>query len=117
MNEQFDVETKDKRLVTLGDIKRNSLLQNYPNPFNPETWIPYQLANPADVSITIYASDGKLVRKLDIGHQQVGLYQNRSQAAYWDGKNTLGETVASGVYFYTLIAEDFTATRRMIILE
>ena len=60
---------------------------------------------------------GKLVRKLDIGHQQVGLYQNRSQAAYWDGKNTLGETVASGVYFYTLTADDFTATRRMLILK
>ncbi len=97
--------------------KETALLHNYPNPFNPETWIPYQLASPADVSITIYAANGTLVRKLDLGHQAVGLYQHRSRAAYWDGKNAVGETVASGVYFYTLTAEDFSATRKMLILK
>ena len=106
-----------EQLLKMVTPKQTALLPNYPNPFNPETWIPYQLANPADVSITIYASDGKLVRKLDIGHQQIGLYQNRSKAAYWDGKNTLSEIVASGVYYYTLTAGDFTATRRMLILK
>ena len=106
-----------KQLLKMSAPKQTVLLPNYPNPFNPETWIPYQLANPADVSITIYTSDGKLVRKLDIGHQQIGLYQNRSQAAYWDGKNTLGEVVASGVYYYSLAAGDFTATRKMLILK
>ena len=91
------------------------LLANYPNPFNPETWIPYQLAKPADVSIAIYAIDGTLVRALDLGHQPVGIYQAKSRAAYWDGRNAVGESVASGVYFYTLTAGDFTATRKMLI--
>ena len=106
-----------KQLLKMSAPKQTVLLPNYPNPFNPETWIPYQLANPADVSITIYTSDGKLVRKLDIGHQQIGLYQNRSKAAYWDGKNEIGEPVASNVYFYTLTAGNFSATRKMLILK
>ena len=94
--------------------EETSLLPNYPNPFNPETWIPYQLSASADVSISIYAADGRLVRRLDIGHQPVGIYESRSRAAYWDGKNALGEPVASGVYFYTLTAGDFTATRNIV---
>ena len=94
-----------------------ALLANYPNPFNPETWIPYQLSRAADVVVTIYASDGGVVRTLALGHQDAGMYKNRSQAAYWDGKNELGETVASGLYFYTLTAGEFTATRRMLILK
>ncbi len=94
-----------------------ALLANYPNPFNPETWIPYQLSKAADVTLTIYASDGSAVRTLALGHQDVGMYHNRSQAAYWDGKNALGESVASGVYFYTLTAGDFSATRKMLILK
>jgi len=97
--------------------KETSLLPNYPNPFNPETWIPYQLATPTDVSISIYAADGTLVRTLDIGHQSGGIYQSKNRAAYWDGKNALGEPVASGVYFYTFTAGDFTQTRRMLILK
>ncbi len=95
--------------------KATTLLANYPNPFNPETWIPYQLANPADVSITIYASDGKLVRTLTLGHQDAGMYHNRSRATYWDGKNAQGERVASGIYFYTLTAGEYTSTRKMLI--
>ncbi len=94
-----------------------ALLANYPNPFNPETWIPYQLSKAADVTITIYASDGSVVRTLALGHQDVGMYKTRSQAAYWDGKNETGESVASGVYFYTLTAGDFSATRKMLILK
>ncbi len=95
--------------------KATSLLPNYPNPFNPETWIPYQLAEPADVKIAIYAVDGKLVRTLALGHQEVGIYESKSHAAYWGGRNAQGEPVASGVYFYTLTAGDFTATRKMLI--
>jgi len=91
------------------------LLANYPNPFNPETWIPYQLAKPAEVTVRIYGVDGSLVRTLALGHQGVGVYESRSRAAYWDGKNAQGEPVASGVYFYTLTAGDFTATRKMLI--
>lgn len=95
--------------------KGTALLPNYPNPFNPETWIPYQLSTPTDVSISIHATDGKLVRKLDLGHQVVGIYESPSQAAYWDGRNTYGEPVASDIYFYTLTAGEFTATRKMLI--
>ena len=97
--------------------KETALLHNYPNPFNPETWIPYQLAAPADVNISIYAANGTLVRTLDLGHQPVGIYESRSRAAHWDGRNAVGESVASGVYFYTLTAGDFTATRKMLILK
>ena len=95
--------------------KDTSLLPNYPNPFNPETWIPYQLAKDANVTLTIYSVDGTLVRTLMLGHQPVGMYHSRSRAAYWDGKNEVGEAVASGVYFYTLTASDFTATRKLLI--
>ena len=94
-----------------------ALLANYPNPFNPETWIPYQLAKPADVTISIHAADGNVVRTLTLGYQDTGMYKHRSHAAYWDGTNELGESVASGLYFYTLTAGEFTATRRMLILK
>ena len=94
-----------------------ALLPNYPNPFNPETWIPYHLAKPADVTLTIYAMDGAVVRTLALGHQNAGIYQSRKRAAYWDGKNAIGEHVASGVYFYTLTAGEFFATRKMLILK
>ena len=92
-----------------------SLLANYPNPFNPETWIPYELAKPAEVSVSIYSTDGKLVRRLELGHLPVGMYHHKSHAAYWDGRNAVGESVASGVYFYTLTAGNFSATRKMLI--
>ncbi len=95
--------------------KKTVLLANYPNPFNPETWIPYRLSKPADVTLTIYAVDGQMVRRLALGHQHAGIYQTRNRAAYWDGKNEFSEPVASGLYFYTLIAGDFTATRKMLI--
>ena len=99
---------------SVGSVQ-DTLLANYPNPFNPETWIPYQLSASADVSVSIYAVDGTLVRRLDLGHQSAGVYRSRSRAAYWDGRNAFGERVASGLYFYTLTAGDFTATRKMLI--
>ena len=97
--------------------KETLLLPNYPNPFNPETWIPYQLAKPAEVSVSIYSADGKLVRTLAFGYQPAGVYRIRSRAAYWDGKNAVGESVASGVYFYTFSTGDFTATRKMLVVK
>ena len=96
---------------------QTALLPNYPNPFNPETWIPYQLAQPTDVTIHIYATNGDVIRTLDLGHQTIGLYHHPSTAAYWDGTNELGENVASGIYFYTLTAGTFTATRKMLIIK
>ena len=102
-------------LLTVLIPKETALLANYPNPFNPETWIPYQLSKPTDVTLTIYDIKGSVVRALDLGHQRAGMYQTRSRAAYWDGRNVVGEPVASGLYFYTLTAGDFTATRKMLI--
>ena len=96
-------------------VQETALLPNYPNPFNPETWIPYQLAKPADVTLTIYDIKGHVVRALDLGHQRAGIYRSRSRAAYWDGRNAQGEPVASGVYFYTLKTGHFSATRKMLI--
>ena len=102
----------------LQEIPRETeLLRNYPNPFNPETWIPYRLAEDAFVTLTIYDGSGQVVRTLDIGHQAASIYESRSKAAYWDGRNNLGESVASGLYFYTLTAGDYSATRKMLILK
>ena len=91
------------------------LLPNYPNPFNPETWIPYQLTESADITVSFHSVDGKLIRVLTLAHQPAGFYLSRGRAAYWDGKNELGEPVASEVYFYTLTAGNFTATRKMFM--
>ncbi len=119
--------------VTAEDVKRSliqlpeldayeipaetELLANYPNPFNPETWIPYRLAEDAFVTLTIYDLSGQVVRTLDVGLQVAAVYENRSKAIYWDGRNGLGEQVASGVYFYHLSAGDYSATRKMVILK
>ena len=101
-------------LSSVGSVE-NTLLANYPNPFNPETWIPYQLSEAADVTVAIHSMNGSLIRTLELGHQAAGIYQSKSRAAYWDGRNAFGERVASGLYFYTFTAGDFTATRKMLI--
>ena len=106
-----------KDILTLLTPAETALLPNYPNPFNPETWIPYQLKTPTEVRIAIYNPRGVLVRELSLGYQGAGRYTSRARAAYWDGRNTLGEPVASGLYFYTLSTGDFLATRRMVILK
>ncbi len=106
-----------EQLLALFVPEETVLLHNYPNPFNPETWIPYHLAGPAEVTFRIYAASGVLVRTLALGYQPAGIYEYRSRAAYWDGKNELGESVASGIYFYTLTAGDFAATRKMLIMK
>jgi YVTN family beta-propeller protein len=111
------VQPRDKRVTIFGLVKRNALLQNYPNPFNPETWIPYRLASEAFVTLTIYDMEEAVVRTLEVGHQSAALYESKDKAIYWDGRNDIGEHVASGIYFYTLTANDFTATRKMLILK
>jgi SnoaL-like polyketide cyclase len=103
--------------LELGDIipADSALLQNYPNPFNPETWIPYHLSVENPVIIKIYGISGQLIRTLDMGHRDAGLYVSRSKAAYWDGKNEVGEEITSGVYFYSITAGDFSAMRKMVV--
>ena len=104
-----------KWLLALLIPEEAALLPNYPNPFNPETWIPYQLSESAKVTLTIHSISGTLVRTLALGQMPAGIYQSRSRAAYWDGKNDGGESVASGIYFYTLTAGEFKSTRKMLI--
>ena len=103
--------------LNVGDVrpKDTILAQNYPNPFNPETWIPYQLATDSDVTITIYNTQGIIVRRLPIGFQYAGFYTNRSRAAYWDGRNNVGERVASGIYFYQLQTDNASFLEKMLI--
>ena len=105
--------------LTVGDVHPASTIlgQNFPNPFNPETWIPYQLEKSADIVLQIYDTSGRMVRTLDLGFKPQGFYMTRSTAAYWDGRNNIGEHVASGVYFYSLHTPDFSATRKMLILK
>ena len=98
-------------------VTETKLLPNYPNPFNPETWIPYQLAKAADVSVQIYDVGGRLVRTISVGFKPVGYYLTRERAAYWDGRNATGEPVSSGVYFLQFVAGDFSATQRIVILK
>ncbi len=109
--------TNLKHLLAAFIPEETVLFHNYPNPFNPETWIPYQLAESANVTFHIYSANGFLVRRLELGHQTAGIYQHRSRAAHWDGRNEAGEPVASGVYFYRLTAGNFTDTRKMLIMK
>ena len=106
-----------QQLLTMARPDETVLLANYPNPFNPETWIPYHLAESTEVEVRIYDAQGTLVRALTLGHQTAGYYTSRSRAAYWDGRNALGERVASGVYFYQLQTDAISPMRKMVILK
>jgi WD40 repeat protein len=116
------VDAKGKAGSTWAQVKQAALtprstiiLPNYPNPFNPETWIPFDLRNAADVAVTIYDAGGRIVRRLDLGEQSAGAYRTRDRAAYWDGLNQQGETVGSGVYFAELVAGSHRSTRRITL--
>ena len=122
---RYTVTAEDvkRSLIQLGELvayeipTETELLRNYPNPFNPETWIPYRLAEDAFVTLSIYDSSCQGVRTINVGHQTAAVYESQSKAIYWDGRNDLGETVASGIYFYQLEAGDYSATRKMLILK
>ena len=123
LNNQATFASEDaSRQITLKEsaapaVTRTLLGQNYPNPFNPDTWIPYALAWDADVTINIFDVRGNLVCSLNLGYQEAGFYMERGNAAYWDGRNSFGQRVASGLYFYTLQSGKFKATRRMVIMK
>ncbi len=113
----YSVEPYGLAVTTFGKIRRTALLQNFPNPFNPETWLPYKLAVDVPVTLYIYNVRGEQIRELNFGVQEAGDYLSRETAAYWDGRDDVGQTVSSGVYFYSLRADTFRATRRMLILK
>ena len=104
-------------LMPVNGPMKTQLHANYPNPFNPETWIPYQLAEDAEITIRIYDTSGKIVRTLFSGYQTSGYYITRSKAAYWDGQNEFGEAVASGVYIYELVTPKSKLTKRLVVLK
>ena len=106
-----------KRLLVTPIPTATTLLQNYPNPFNPETWIPYHLANDANVKLAIYDTKGVLVRLFNLDHQKAGYYTDRTKAVYWDGRSETGEQVASGAYFYQLTVGNRSTMRKMVILK
>ena len=113
----YSVEPFGLAVTTFGKVRRTALLQNFPNPFNPETWLPYRLAADAPVNFRIYNVRGQQIRELDLGVQKAGDYLSRDAAAYWDGRDEVGQTVSSGVYFFSLQADTFRATRRMLIAK
>jgi hypothetical protein len=90
-----------------------ALAQNVPNPFNPVTTIEYSLASPGRVTLRIYNVAGQLIRTLVGDEQRPAGFSN----ARWDGRNDAGTAVASGVYFYRLIAGSFVETRKMVLLK
>ncbi len=108
-----------RHYLSLADrnVKETKLLPNYPNPFNPETWIPYQLSEASTVKVKIYDVSGSLIRTIEVGHKLMGYYLTRERAVYWDGRNGSGESVSSGIYFYTLNTDTYTQTRRMVIVK
>ena len=106
-----------QQLLVTARPEKTQLFANYPNPFNPETWIPYELATDTHVRLTIYNTQGVVIRTLQFGHQSAGYYTGRDRAAYWDGRNALGEQVASGLYFYQLETDEMSSMRKMVILK
>ena len=106
-----------QQLLVTARPEKTQLLANYPNPFNPETWIPYELATDTNVRLTIYNTQGVVIRTLQFGHQSAGYYTGRDRAAYWDGRNAFGEQVASGLYFYQLETDEMSLMRKMVILK
>jgi hypothetical protein len=111
----LNVFTRDGKIEILPE--KTVLLPNYPNPFNPGTWLPYKLAKDSDIIIKVYNVSGQLIRTLDLGNQNTGFYLTKAKAPYWDGRDSEGSKVSSGVYYYTLQAGDFKATRKMVIIK
>ena len=75
------------------------------------------IANGSNVQITIYDTRGSIVRTLTLGNRAAGYYTDKNRAAYWDGRNSVGERTASGVYFYQLQADNVSQLRKMLILK
>ncbi len=102
----MDVSTSEQELNSF------ELFQNYPNPFNPATTISYQLPVSTEVELTIYNLLGQQTRTLVSSKQPAGAYQLE-----WDGRDNAGSEVASGIYVYRLKTDDFTRSRKMLLLR
>ena len=114
---QTSGESSQKLVTTFGQIRRAELFQNYPNPFNPETWIPFNLAEATRIRMDIFSSSGSLVRRLNLGYLPAGDYRHRSKAAYWDGRDSYGERVSTGIYFLQMHAGDYTGRKKLVVRQ
>ncbi|MDI6792459.1 MAG: FlgD immunoglobulin-like domain containing protein [bacterium] len=112
-----DFLNSETLIQAVPEITKTRLGQNYPNPLNPETWIPFELAGEANVSIRIYNLSGNLVRTMELGKLGAGSYTSKGESVYWDGKDNNGNEVASGVYLYQFIAGSHVEIKKMIVLK
>jgi len=110
--EQYSTSSQTER-----EVAGTNLGQNFPNPFNPETWIPFTLSEPGNVKIVIYNLVGQKIREISLGYLQAGEYKTKEKAAFWDGLNNSGDEVASGIYFYKLLAGSYSSIKRMVVLK
>ena len=102
-------EYKNERNETMGEIR---LTRNYPNPFNPSTKIEYSLPKAGNVKIEIYNSLGQLVNVLENSFRNAGKYN-----LVWNGNNSIGNPVSSGIYFYRMSTEGFTLVKKMVLMR
>jgi hypothetical protein len=91
---------------------QSKLSYNYPNPFNPETVIRYTLPKNGLTRVSIYNALGQKVRTLIDQEQQAGVHEVR-----WDGRDTSGQLLGAGVYFYRLVGNGFSETKKMILMR
>ena len=82
-----------------------------------ETWIPFSLSKSEHVTIRIYSASGQIIRSLDLGQKDAGDYLSKDKAAYWDGRNSDGERVASGTYFYVMQFGEAELSRKMALAQ
>jgi hypothetical protein len=108
--EMSPVEWEETDLAKLPD--HFDLGQNYPNPFNPTTVIEYALPQRSSVKITIYNVLGQKVKMLKEEMEEAGY-----KSVVWDGKDDVGTEMASGIYFYQIVAKDFVKTKKMTLIK
>jgi len=98
--------------VSAGTPLQYALHANYPNPFNPSTTICYSLIDAQHTKLTVFNAIGQTIRTLVNEPQTAGIH-----TVQWDSRNSLGEQVSSGVYFYRLEAGTYVKTKRMMLIE
>jgi hypothetical protein len=99
--------------ITLKNLVKTSFMENaYPNPFNPKTYIAYNLAEPANVNISVFDLQGRQIKTLFKGHQPAGNYH-----IYWDGLNENGSKVPSGNFIIRMQAENSTQIQKVMLIK
>jgi hypothetical protein len=94
------------------EVFNNEVFQNFPNPFNPSTAIEYTVAKESPVELTVFNVKGEKVTMLTNEIKSPGKY-----TVTWDGRDSFGREVSSGVYFYRLTIDDYHSTKKMLMLK